>query len=443
MSFVKMAATAALLVLSVSLSAAPKPAASKAATSKPAATRKAVAAPKPAAAPLVLELSHQLDEVQAERLEPFIENFNRQSKDVQVKLVRRADGDAPKQLNLVTSEEHARFLANKASFKPLHQVMREAKVSFDAAKFSPELRNVPINAKGQWLALPVAFSTPVLYVNKEAFRKAGLDPESPPRTWAGMQDAAGKLAAAGSQCPYTTSWPIWVLIDNISAWNGAAVSDGKGRLAFNGLLQIKHVAMLASWYKARYFIYFGRRNEADQRFIDGECGMLTSSSSLFATLPEKDKPNVGVSPLPYHDDVRGAPRNTLADGASLWVAAKLKPAENRGAARFIGYVLGPEVQIELTLAGGFLPMTGVARTAASSKLMQADLSGLQAAYEGLKGKAAAPAVRVSQIESVRRITEDELESVWANRKPAKEALDNAVERGNAALQPKAKPAVKK
>jgi sn-glycerol 3-phosphate transport system substrate-binding protein len=229
------------------------------------------------------------------------------------------------------------------------------------------------------------------------------------------------------------------MIDNISAWNNAAVSDAKGRLTFNGLLQIKHVAMMTSWYKAGYFAYFGRRNEADQRFIDGECGMLTSSSSLFATLPEKAKQNVGVSPLPYHDDVRGAPRNTLADGSSLWVAAKLKPAENRGAARFVNYVLGPEMQIELTLAGGFLPMTGVARTAASSKLKKSDLSGLQAAYEGLKGKTAAPPVRVSQIESVRRIVEDELESVWAGRKPAKEALDHAVERGNAALYPRTKP----
>ena len=52
------------------------------------------------------------------------------------------------------------------------------------------------------------------------------------------------------------------------------------------------------------------------------------------------------------------------------------------------------------------------------------------------------AVRVSQIESVRRIVEEELESVWANRKPAKEALDNAVQRGNVVLQAllaKAKP----
>jgi sn-glycerol 3-phosphate transport system substrate-binding protein len=42
-------------------------------------------------------------------------------------------------------------------------------------------------------------------------------------------------------------------------------------------------------------------------------------------------------------------------------------------------------------------------------------------------------LRVSQIEPVRIIVEEELEVAWDGRKPAKEALDNAVERGNAGL----------
>ena len=133
MSFVKVVAAFGFLALSVPASAAPARA----------------PAPVPAAGPVVLELSHQLDEVQAERLEPFVENFNKQSKDVQVKMIRRAEGDAPKQLNLVTNEEYARFLADKASFKPLHQVMSEAKVPLDAAKLSSELRGGNlVNAKG-------------------------------------------------------------------------------------------------------------------------------------------------------------------------------------------------------------------------------------------------------------------------------------------------------
>lgn len=36
---------------------------------------------------------------------------------------------------------------------------------------------------------------------------------------------------------------------------------------------------------------------------------------------------------------------------------------------------------------------------------------------------------------VRAILSEELEAVWANLKPAKEALDSAVRRGNNVLQP--------
>lgn len=387
----------------------------------------------PAVTPVQIELSHRLDEMRAERLEPLIDSFNKQNKDVQVSLVRRGEGDAPKQLNLVTREEYSRFVENKAQFKPLHAVMREAKEKFDASKLSPELRDGLSDAKGQLFALPLAFSTPVLYINKALFRKAGLDPENPPKTWAEAQEAAGKLADSGSRCPFTTSWPVQVFIDNVSAWDGAEVNDAKGKLAFNGLAQVKHIAMMATWYKSKYFSYFGPRDEADNRFSNGDCGMLTSSSSLFSSLRDSKAVEVGVSPLPYHDDMYGAPKNTLADGASLWVANGMKPAETKGVAKFVNYVLGPEIQINLTLAGGYLPMTPVARAAASTKLLGADLGGLKIAYAQLQGKGSTPKIRVAQIERVRQIVEEELETVWADKKPAKEALDNAVERGNAVM----------
>ena len=391
----------------------------------------AVAAPAPS--PVQIELSHQLDEVRAERLEPLLKAFNEQQKDVHLSLVRRTEGDALKAINLVTPEEYSRFVAAKAKFKPLHEVMREAKQPLDASKLSPDLMNGLVDRKGRLFALPMAFATPVLYINKAAFRKAGLNPDTPPKTWFETQEAAGKLIDSGSKCPFTTSWPALVHIDNLSAWNGAEVSDAKGKLDFNGLAQIKHVAMLATWHKSKYFIYFGRRDEADRRFASGECAMLTSSSSIFGSLSENKTLETGVSSLPYHDDVRGAPQSTLADGASLWIGSGLKPAETKGVASFVNYVLGPEIQINMTLAGGFLPMTPVARLAASSKLLKADLAGLQVAYDQLKGKPLPSSLRVAQIEPVRQIVEEELETVWDNKKPAKEALDNAVARGNAVL----------
>lgn len=381
-----------------------------------------------------LQFSHRLDDTAAQRLEKLLERFNTQQKEVQLRLVRRAEGEAPAPLNLVTREELVRFTADRAKFRPLHEVMREAKQVLDGSKLAPELRVGVSDAKGRLAALPLALSTPVLYYNKNAFLKAGLDPENPPRTWWEVQLAADKLFDAGSQCPYTTSWPAWVLIDNLSAWNGAEVVDAKGRLSFNGLVQIKHVAQLASWHKSRFFTYFGRRDEADHRFAAGECGMLTSSSALYATLRDNKTFETGVGALPYYDDVRGAPHQTLADGASLWIGSGFKPADYKGVARFVGFLLGAEMQLELTRAGGFLSMSPQARTAGKGRLG----AGLEVAYAQLQGKGALRNLRVSQIEPVRIIVEEELEAVWANRKPAKEALDTAVQRGNAVLPTLAK-----
>ncbi|WP_291991571.1 extracellular solute-binding protein [Candidatus Accumulibacter sp. ACC003] len=393
----------------------------------------AAGAPAAAAAPIEIDFSHRLDEERGERLEKVVERFNSRQKDYQLKVVRRVDGDAPRTLNLVTREEQAQFMVAKADFKPLYQVMLQAKEPFDGRKLSPELRVGLADKKGNLFALPVALSTPVLYINKAAFRKAGLDPEKPPKTWAEAQKAADKLFDSGSTCPYTTSWPAWVHIDNLSAWNGAEVSTAKGKLDFNGLVQVKHTAMLTTWSKARFFTYFGRRDEADRRFAAGDCGMLTSSSSLFGTLHESRKVETGVSSLPYHDDVPGTPQQTLADGASLWVGAGKKPAEYKGVAKFVSFLMEPDMQVEFTALEGFLPMTSVARAAADSQLLRADVAGLDVAYSQLQGKGALRELRVSQIEPVRIIVEEELEMAWEGKKPAKEALDNAVDRGNAVL----------
>jgi sn-glycerol 3-phosphate transport system substrate-binding protein len=166
-----------------------------------------------------------------------------------------------------------------------------------------------------------------------------------------------------------------VHIDNLSSWNGAEVADAKGKLNFNGLVQVKHTAMMTTWAKARFFTYFGRRDEADNRFAAGDCGMLTSSSSLFGALQESRKVATGVSSLPYHDDVQGAPQQTLAGGATrCGSGAGQKPAEYKGAASFVSFLLNPELQVEFSAVEGFLPMTAAARAAAGSKLLKADVA---------------------------------------------------------------------
>jgi len=393
------------------------------------------------ATPVEIELAHQLGQGAEERLGKLVERFNHEEKGVAVKLVHLSESGKPAPLNLVRRQDMGEFLSQKGSLKPLHQVMSEAKVPFSSASLSPDLKAGAVDEKGKLVALPVAYSTPVLFYNKAAFQKAGLDPEKPPKTWWEMQQTAGKLYDAGYKCPYTTSWPAWVHIDNLSALSGAPVTTAKGELAFNGLPQVKHVAMLASWSKAKYFHNFGRRDEADKHFADGQCAMITTDSAAHSGFREAPGIELGVAPMPHHDDVYGGRQHTLADGASLWAGGGYKPQEYKAAARFVAFLLSPESQVELARIYGQVPLTQAARNALKSKVLQDRDNTLDVAYASLKGEGATHPLRVSAIDPVRIIVDEELEAVWDDQKPAKAALDTAVARGNAVLS--AKPALKK
>jgi len=403
---------------------------------------KAAAKSEPALAGKVeIELSHQFGRVGEERLQQLVERFNSEQKGVAIKVIRQAVGGKPATLNLVQRQDVLAYIADKDNFKPLYQMMADAKEPFKGAEISADLKAGVVDEKGRFYALPVAYSTPVLFYNKNAFRKAGLDPENPPKSWLAMQEVAGKLLDAGVRCPYTTSWPAWVHVDNVSALSGVPVATAKGELAFNGLPQVKHVAMMATWQKAGYFRSFGRANEADKHFLNGECAMITTNSWTHTEFREAQGVELGIAPMPFHDDVYGGRQHTLADGASLWIGGGYKPQEYKAAAKFVTFLLAKDNQIEMARTYGQLPLSQAARIGLKGKDLRDRDQTMDVAYASLRGEGATHPLRISGIEPVRIILDEELEAVWSDQKPAKAALDTAVQRGNVVLS--AKPALKK
>ena len=401
---------------------------------------------KPAAKPAApavsaeFELAHNLGALGEERLQAVLDRFNKESGS-SIKLVRHQHGQKPAGLNLVRRYDLADVLAQPKSFVPLHEMMSKAGQPLQLGELSNDLKAGVVDAKGRVVALPLAYSTPVLFFNKNALRKARLDPDQPPKTWFEMQGMLDKLQDAGYACPYTTSWPVWVHIDNVSSVSGVPAMSEKGVLTFNGLPQVKHIAMMATWAKAGYFRNFGRRDEASAKFRDGECAMITTDSREVTDFRDAKGVELGVAAIPYHEDVYGGRQHTLADGASLWIGAGYSAAQYKQAAKFVSFLLSPEMQIELVRTYGQLPLTAVSRAAVSSKVLKDDESSLKVAYGSMNGKGAQPSVRVANIDPVRLIADEELEAVWADKKPAKAALDTAVNRGNAVLG--AKPGLKK
>ena len=394
----------------------------------------------PSKQPTVQEIGlyHRLPESKAAALKDLVDRFNAQGDKVRVVLSEQ-DWRAPSvpHLLILEGEEEEAFLVGKPRFKPLYAVMKEGGVPLQTLRPPAMMTRTPVDAKGRLLALPVGLSTPVLYLNRDALRRAGVNPdEASVATWFGLQDVLGRLADTGHTCPYTVAQPGRLMVENLSAWHNQPVAVKRGKAdtpSFNGMFQVKHVAMMASWSRARYLHVFERESEAEERFAAGECAVLAAPSASWPEFRRKGGVDVGVVRLPYHEDFPGAPQNTLADGPALWVSAGKKAAEYKAVARFVGFWLQPENQVAWQRETGYLPLNRAGLFASSSELLGEDLENVRVAVGQLTNKpvtGTSAAQPVVEREKVRRIIDEELSGVWADTKAAKEALDKAVERAS-------------
>jgi sn-glycerol 3-phosphate transport system substrate-binding protein len=382
-----------------------------------------------------IEFVHPLQGEQAQQLAALVERFNAGSP-VKIAIKDRdwATGTLP-DLLLLGEDDELRFLGGKPRYKPLYQVMQQAGEPLKTLKTPPVMTTAPLDSAGRIIGLPIGLSTPIMYYNRDAFAKVGLDPDKPPRTWFELQQVLGKLADAGQACPYTSSRPAWIHVENTSAWHNqpfAATRGGRdGPLQINNLLMVKHLALMISWYKSRYLHLFGRGDEGDAKFASGECAVLTGRSSSLPQLKHDAGFDIGVAQLPFHDDIPGAPQNTLADGPVLWAAADLSAWKYKVIARFVAFLLQPASQVEWQRYAGFLPLNRSGVLAAGSELLKSDLAGVSTAVAQLTNKPATPVSRASRFAyrgAVWPLVDEALEAAWADRKPAKEALDDAVAR---------------
>ena len=337
----------------------------------------------------------------------------------------------------------ATMMASKGAIKPVYQLMADAGEKFDPKAYVPAVAGYYSTPQGQMLSFPFNSSTPVFYFNKDAFQKAGLNPDQPPSTWPAVAAAAAKLKASGEKCGFTFGWPSWTQLETFSAWHNvpfASKNNGFGgpdaRLEINQPLQVRHITNLKEWMDKGYVSYAGRTNEGEAKFYSGECPMMSSSSAAYANITRNAKFKWGVAPLPYYNDVNGAPQNSIIGGASLWVMSGRPPAEYKGIAKFFTFLSKPEIQAEWHQNTGYLPITTAAYDLTKNSGFYQKTPGPNIAVEQMivKTTSNSRGVRLGNFVQVRTAIEEELENVWAGKKKPKEALDEAVKRGNEIIE---------
>ncbi|APG94766.1 sn-glycerol-3-phosphate ABC transporter substrate-binding protein UgpB [Sinorhizobium americanum] len=333
------------------------------------------------------------------------------------------------------------MMAAEGAIVPAMEVLQKGGFTFDKSQYMPGIVSYYSKPDGTMLSFPYNSSSPILYYNKDAFQKAGLDPNSPPKTWPEVFEAAKKIKTSGAAaCGLTSTWLTWIQTENFAAWNNVAYGtneNGLGssdvKLEINAPLYVEHFQAIADLAKDGVFRYGGRTSEAKQLFTSGECAIMTESSGGLGDII-KSGVNYGIGQLPYYEG--HGPQNTIPGGASLWVFAGKSDEEYKGVAEFFNFLSQTKVQAKLHQVSGYVPVTMAAYEETKKSGFYEKNPGRETPILQMTGKAPtenSKGVRLINLPQVRDILNEEFEAMLAGQQDAKTTLDKAVERGNAAI----------
>jgi len=212
---------------------------------------------------------------------------------------------------------------------------------------------------GKPYGVPFVLSTPVLYYNASLFTAAGLDPATPPATWADVASAAARIkAATGKEGAYvdcvTTTAKDWCLQSIIRSNGGRVLSEDRTTLEYAQPESVQAVATLADMVRSGASPKFSQQ-QAVEAFARGELGMILESSALQGTFGKGAKgagwelrgaatPSFGTTPA--------VPTNS---GAALYVLAD-DPAKQRAAWELITFLTSDEAFTQIAKNIGYLPL---------------------------------------------------------------------------------------
>lgn len=355
-------------------------------------------------------------------------------------------GQAPHLAQIFDVGTGTMLAAGKAT-RQAWELVKETGVAIDPKAYIPAVRSYYSLPDGRMASMPFNSSTALMWYSKDAFRKAGLDPDKPPATWQEVVAAAKAIKDKNAATvPVTSAWLTWIQLEQYSAIHNiafASEADGfKGlnaQLAINGKAFVKHMQRLLDMAKEGTFKYTGRDTAPEQLLISGDAGICFDSSAARGNMVKNAKFDWGMAYLPYDPEIIKTPINSIIGGASIWAmtAPGRTAAEYKAAATFLKFLAKPEIDAQWAQNTGYVPVTF-----AGFELMQkqgyyakapgADLAVKQLARgtvtENSKG------IRLGRLLEVRNIIYEEMEKGFQGGQNAQQAMDSAVSRGNKVLR---------
>jgi len=395
--------------------------------------------PSAALAKTELQWWHAMTAVLGERVNDIATKFNASQNDYEVKAVYK--GSYPDTLNAAIAAYRAKqpphivqvyevgtqTMLSSGAVYPVFQLVKDHGVTIDWNDVIAPVKSY-YSQGGNLYSMAFNSSTPILFYNKDLFKKAGLADKAP-ATWDEVEAAAKKLVASGAKCGFSAAWPSWTLVENMHALHDQPFADHANgfdglatTLKINGPFGVKMMELLQRGAKEGWFTYNGRLNKAEANMGNGECGVFLSSSAYIGNLTR-------ASEGKFTPRLAGYPQgSSIIGGATLWVLKGAKPEEYKGVAQLFKYLASTENQAWWAGVTGYLPISNSAVKAMDAAGHFTKHPEQRTAIRQMQAGKVTPnsqGIRLGNFPSVRDAIEEQMENIFSGKKTAKQGLDDA------------------
>ena len=276
--------------------------------------------------------------------------------------------------------------------------------------------------------VPFQRSTVVMYWNKDLFKEAGLDPNTPPKNWAETismgqkltkKDASGNVTQWGIQVP-SSGFPYW-LFQGFSTQNDGILANAEGN-------QVKFddpnvVAALQYWVdlSKKYGIHPAGVVEwgtTPRDFMEKKVAMIWTTTGNLTNIRTNAKFDFGVAMLP-----EGKRRGSPTGGGNFFIFKKAAGAEQEGAYKFAKWLTQPERAAQWSIDTGYVAVSPAAYETPALKKYAADFPPALVARDQLPFAVAELSTHDNQ--RVTKALNDGLQAALTGTKTPEQAMKDA------------------
>ncbi len=280
---------------------------------------------------------------------------------------------------------------------------------------------------GKTWGVPFQRSTVVLYWNKEAFREAGLDPETPPADWAQQVEIAQKLTKRqgdatsqwGMQIP-SSGFPYW-LFQGLTTQNDVRLMNAEGNRTFFNDPKVAEALQYWMDLSMKHRVHPAGIVEwgtTPRDFFERKVAMMWTTTGNLTNVRTNAPFPFGVGMLPA-----GKRRGSPTGGGNLYVFKSASEAQREGAVKFAKFLTTPERAAQWGIDTGYVAVTPAAF---ETPVMRAHVAGFPAAAVARDQLEFAVAeLSTQENQRVTKALNDNLQAALTGRKQAAPAMADA------------------